>query len=110
VWLIIAIAVCLLLAAVVALLTRKAPYDCPPGKAIVATVPRHSDASPLLATLAVNGIDTNVVEEPAKSLRRRLPGLLYALHRPAEPGGPWYVVVDAGDLPEAQRLLSADQG
>ena len=106
-WLIIAIAVCLLLAVVLALLTRKAPYECPPGKAIVATVRRHSDAGLLLATLAVNGIDAHVVEESAKSLRRRLPGLLYALHRPPEPGGPWYVVVDAGDLPEAQRLLPA---
>jgi hypothetical protein len=110
VWLIVAIVVGVLLAVVVALLTRKAPYECPPGQAIVATVRRHSDAGPLLATLTVNGIDTQVVEEPAKSLRRRLPGLLYALHRPPEPVGPWYVVVDAGDLPEAQRLLSVGQG
>ena len=109
-WLAVAVAVCLLLAVLVGLLTRKAPYRCPSGKAIAATVRQHSDAGPLLVKLETNGIDTQLVEEPAKSLGRRLPGFLYALYRPLEPVGPWYVVVAADDLPEAERLLSVGQG
>lgn len=91
----------------VALLTRKPPYQCPPGRSIVATVKRHSDAAPMLVRLEAAGIDTQVVEETAKSLWRRLPFIAYTLYRAHEPPGPWHVVVPSAALIEAQRLLSA---
>ena len=73
-------------------------------------VRRHGDAGPLLGRSWDRHGHACGRREPAQvgsppSARR----CLYALHRPPEPGGPWYVVVDAGDLPEAQRLLSAGQ-
>jgi hypothetical protein len=110
VWFVVAVAVCLLLAVLVGLLTRKEPYQCPSGRGIAASVRRHNEAGALLVTLEAKGIATQLVEEPAKPLSRRLPGLLYALYRPLEPQGPWYVVVADDDLPEARRLLSAGQG
>jgi hypothetical protein len=94
------------LALVVALLTRKAPYVCPPGTSILATVKRHSDAGPLFVTLEAAGIDTQIVEEPAKSLWRRLPLLLYRLYPAREPSGPWHIVVSTPDLARAQQVLA----
>jgi hypothetical protein len=84
-------------------LTRKRPYACPPGRSIATTVQRHVDAGPMLMALDAAGIDTQTVEEPAKSLWRRLPAILYCVH---EPPGPWHVVVPTERLDEAQRLLS----
>jgi hypothetical protein len=95
---------------VLALLSRKPPYECPPGKSIAATVKRHSDAGPILVTLEAAGIDTQVAEETAKSLWRRLPFLLYNVYRPHEPPGPWHVVVPSERLVEAQRLLRMGLG
>ena len=92
---------------VLALLTRKPPYECPADKSIVATVKRHSDAAPMFVVLEAAGIDTQIVEEPAKSLWRRLPFLLYTVYRAHEPPGPWHVVVPSPRLAEAQQLLSA---
>jgi hypothetical protein len=40
----------------VGLLTRKPPYECPPGQSIVATVRRHGDAAPRLVVLEAAGI------------------------------------------------------
>jgi hypothetical protein len=97
--------VVVVLVVVVGLLTKKPPYECPPGKSIVATVKRHSDSGPMLIILTAAGIDTDVVEETAKPLRRRLPFLFYTVYRPHEPQGPWHVVVPTSALPEAQRLL-----
>jgi hypothetical protein len=90
---------------VLALLTRRPTYECPPGKSIAATVKRHSDAGPLLVALEAAGIDTQIVDEPAKSLWRRLPFLLVTVYRAHEPPGPWHVIVPSNRLAEAQRLL-----
>ena len=87
---------------VLALLTRKPPYECPPDKSIAATVKRHTDAAPMLATLEAAGIDTQVAEESAKSLWRRLPFLFYTAYRAWEPPGPWYIVVPSARLADAQ--------
>ena len=91
---------------VVALLTRKTPYECPTGRSIVATVKRHSDAGPMLVMLEVACIDTQVVEEPAKSLWRRLPFIAYTVYRTHQPPGPWHVLVPSTHLAQAQQLLS----
>lgn len=98
------------LALVVALLTREPPYECPPGKSVVATVKRHGDAGPMLVALTTASIDAEIVEEPAKSLWRRLPFLFFALFftvdHAHEPVGPWHVVVPSSCLAEAQLALS----
>jgi hypothetical protein len=105
-WLGLAFLAVVLLAVVVGLLTQKPPYECPANKSIAATVKRHADAGPMLVALEAAGIDTQVVEETAKPLWRRLPFLLYTVYRAHEPPGPWHVVVPASALPEARRLLS----
>jgi len=105
VFFIFALVAIVVLVLVVAMLTRKQPYECPPDKSVVATVKRHSDAGSMLVLLEAAGIDTQVVEEPAKSLWRRLPFLFYTVYRAHEPPGPWYVVVPSARLSEAQRLL-----
>jgi hypothetical protein len=99
-------AIAVLVVTVALMVTRKQPYDCPPDKRILATVPRHSQAGPMLVILEAKGIDTEIVEEPAKALWRR--GLLGGTrHFYREPPGPWHVVVPADRLSEAQHLVSA---
>jgi hypothetical protein len=91
---------------VVALLfTRKDPFECPAGKSVVATVRRHGYAGPMRVTLEAAGIDTEVLEEPAKSVWRRA-FLGGTRHFFRDPPGPWYVVVPADRLVEALQLLS----
>lgn len=107
-WFGLALLAIVLLALAVGLLTRKPPYECPAGKSIAATVKRHRDAGPMLVTLEAARIDSQVVEETAKPLWRRLPFLLYTLYRAHEPQGPWHVVVPTSALPEARRLLGEE--
>ena len=106
-WFAVALLAILLTTVVIALLTRKPPYVCPPGYSVAATVKPHDEAGRVLVTLERAGIDTRVVEETAKPFWRRLPFLLYTWYRPHEPSGPWHVVVPTAALAEATRLLSA---
>jgi hypothetical protein len=90
---------------VVALITRKEPYECPAGKGVAATVRRHAEAGPMLVTLQAAGIDTEVVEEPRKSIwRLAFQGSTHYAFR--DPPGPWHVVVAGDRLAEARQLLS----
>jgi hypothetical protein len=89
------------------LMTRKAHYQCPPGRSIALTVKRHHDAAAALVALEAAGIDTEVVEEPAKPLARRMLHHWLGVWHRHEPSGPWHIIVAESALSEAERLLAA---
>ena len=89
------------------LLTRRPRYECPPDKAVVLTVRRHSDALPALVRLLTAGIDAEVVEETGGSFLRRVAYRFFLGGNRDRVGGPWYVVVSRDAEPAARACLAA---